>query len=108
MAAFPDLQAPLRSSRFRDRHLNRRSEAWALTNTDSKPNRLSRLYKANRNHRLVELVLIPRSIEGALTGSGIDGEERLSFSVLGNVRPMIETVPLEQAADACARMMQGK
>jgi hypothetical protein len=30
----------------------------------------------------------------------MDGEDTLSFSVLGNVRPMIETVPLEQAADA--------
>src|SRR5258708_1167575 len=54
MAAFPDLQAPLRSSRFRDRHWNRRSEAWELTNTDSKSNRLSRVDKANRNHRLVQ------------------------------------------------------
>jgi propanol-preferring alcohol dehydrogenase len=25
-----------------------------------------------------------------------------------NIRPMIETVPLEQAADGYARMMQGK
>ncbi len=31
-----------------------------------------------------------------------------SFSVLQSIRPMIETVPLEQAADAYARMMQGK
>jgi D-arabinose 1-dehydrogenase-like Zn-dependent alcohol dehydrogenase len=27
---------------------------------------------------------------------------------LENIRPMIETFPLEKAADACARMMQGK
>jgi D-arabinose 1-dehydrogenase-like Zn-dependent alcohol dehydrogenase len=30
------------------------------------------------------------------------------FAGLENIRPMIETVPLEQAADAYARMMQGK
>jgi len=47
-----------------------------------------------------ELVLIPRSIEESLTGSGIDGEDTLSFSVLSNIRPMIETVPLEQAKHA--------
>jgi D-arabinose 1-dehydrogenase-like Zn-dependent alcohol dehydrogenase len=28
--------------------------------------------------------------------------------VLENIRPMIETVPLERAAEAYARMMQGK
>lgn len=32
----------------------------------------------------------------------------LAFSVLENIRPMIETGPLEQAADAYTRMMQGK
>jgi len=31
-----------------------------------------------------------------------------AFSVLENIRPMIETAPLEQAADAYAPMMQGK
>jgi propanol-preferring alcohol dehydrogenase len=36
------------------------------------------------------------------------GRIPLAFSVLENIRPMIETVPLEQAADAYARMMQGK
>jgi hypothetical protein len=38
----------------------------------------------------------------------IDNEDTLAFSVLENIRPMIETAPLEQAADAYARMMQGK
>jgi alcohol dehydrogenase, propanol-preferring len=54
------------------------------------------------------LVFGGRSIYGSLTGTPIDGEDTLAFSVLENVRPMIETVPLEQAADAFARMMQGK
>lgn len=31
----------------------------------------------------------------------------LAFSVPENIRPMIETAPLEQAADAYARKMQG-
>ena len=54
------------------------------------------------------LVFGGRSIYGSLTGTAIDTEDTLAFSVLENIRPMIETVPLEQAADAYARMMQGK
>ena len=49
-----------------------------------------------------------RSIYGSLTGTPIEIEDTLAFSVLENIRPMIETAPLEQAADAYARMMQGK
>ena len=54
------------------------------------------------------LVFGGRSIYGSLTGTPIDNEDTLAFSVLANIRPMIETVPLEQAAEAYARMMQGK
>jgi alcohol dehydrogenase, propanol-preferring len=54
------------------------------------------------------LVFGGRSIYGSLTGTPIDNEDNLAFSVLENIRPMIETAPLEQAADAYARMMQGK
>jgi propanol-preferring alcohol dehydrogenase len=49
-----------------------------------------------------------RSVYGSLTGTPIDSEDTLAFSVFANIRPMIETAPLEQAADAYARMMQGK
>ena len=54
------------------------------------------------------LVFGGRSISGSLTGTPIDNEDTLAFSVLENVRPMIETAPLEQAADAYAHMMEGK
>jgi alcohol dehydrogenase len=54
------------------------------------------------------LVFGGRSIYGSLTGTPIEGEDTLAFSVLENIRPMIETVPLEQAADAYARMIEGK
>lgn len=54
------------------------------------------------------LVFGGRSIYGSLTGTPIDNEDTLAFSVLENIRPMIETVPLEQAAEGYARMMQGK
>jgi alcohol dehydrogenase, propanol-preferring len=56
----------------------------------------------------VSLVFGGRSIYGSLTGTAIDNEDTLAFSVLENIRPMIETLPLEQAADAYTRMMQGK
>ena len=54
------------------------------------------------------LVFGGRSIYGSLAGTAIDNEDTLAFSVLENIRPMIETLPLEQAAEAYARMMQGK
>ena len=54
------------------------------------------------------LVFGGRSIHGSLTGTPIDGEDTLAFSVLENIRPMIETVPLELAIDAYTRMMEGK
>jgi propanol-preferring alcohol dehydrogenase len=54
------------------------------------------------------LVFGGRSIYGSLAGTAIDTEDALAFSVLENIRPMIETAPLEQAAEAYARMMQGK
>jgi propanol-preferring alcohol dehydrogenase len=54
------------------------------------------------------LVFGGRSIYGSLTGTPIEGEDALRFSVLENIRPMVETLPLEQAADAYARMMRGK
>ena len=42
------------------------------------------------------------------SGTGMDCEDTLKFSVLSGVRPMIETFPLEKAADAYERMMSGK
>src|ERR1700738_2598722 len=54
------------------------------------------------------LVFGGRSIYGSLAGTAIDTADALAFSVLENIRPMIETLPLEQAADAYARMIQGK
>ena len=44
------------------------------------------------------LVFGRRSIYGSLSGTPIDSEDALAFRVMENVRPMIETVPLEQGA----------
>ena len=46
-----------------------------------------------------------RGIEGTLTGSAIDNEDTLNFSVLQNIKPMIETVPLEKASEGYQRML---
>jgi D-arabinose 1-dehydrogenase-like Zn-dependent alcohol dehydrogenase len=46
-----------------------------------------------------------RSIHGHASGTSMDSQDTLAFSALTAVRPMIETVPLEQAADAYKRMM---
>jgi D-arabinose 1-dehydrogenase-like Zn-dependent alcohol dehydrogenase len=43
-----------------------------------------------------------------LTGSPIDSEDTLAFSVLESIRPTIETVPLEAAPEAYAKMMRNE
>jgi alcohol dehydrogenase, propanol-preferring len=55
-----------------------------------------------------DLIFGSRSIEGALTGDPATGDATLKFSVLAGVAAMIETVPLENAPAAYARMMAGK
>jgi alcohol dehydrogenase, propanol-preferring len=55
-----------------------------------------------------QLLFGSRSIEGALTGSAIDNEDTLAFSVLEGVRPTIETLPLESAAEAYAKMLRNE
>jgi len=49
-----------------------------------------------------------RSIAGWPSGTAPDSEDTLKFSVMSNVRPMIETFPLAKAAEAYQRMMSGK
>ena len=48
-----------------------------------------------------------RSVIGSITGSPYENERTLDFSVLTDVRPRIETMPLERAADAYQRMRSG-
>ncbi len=49
-----------------------------------------------------------RSIAGWPSGTSADSEDTLHFSLLTDVRPMIETFPLARAAEAYERMMSGK
>jgi len=54
------------------------------------------------------LLLGRRTVAGWPSGTGMDSEDTLNFSVLTGVKPMIETYPLEQAGEAYERMMGGK
>ncbi len=48
------------------------------------------------------------SVVGHASGTSIESEDTLRFSALSGVRPIIETLPLERAPEAYARMMSGK
>jgi D-arabinose 1-dehydrogenase-like Zn-dependent alcohol dehydrogenase len=55
----------------------------------------------------VQLVSGSRAIQGWASGTTADEEDTLRFAELTGVRPMIETYPLEKAAEGYARMMSG-
>jgi D-arabinose 1-dehydrogenase-like Zn-dependent alcohol dehydrogenase len=55
----------------------------------------------------VQLINGSRAIQGWASGTPADAEDTLRFSELTGVRAMIETYPLEKAAEAYARMMSG-
>ena len=55
----------------------------------------------------VQLISRSRTIQGWASGTPIDSEDTLLFAELTGVRPMIETYPLEKAAEAYARMLSG-
>jgi D-arabinose 1-dehydrogenase-like Zn-dependent alcohol dehydrogenase len=49
-----------------------------------------------------------RSLIGWPSGTSSDSQDTLSFSVLSNVRPMIEVFPLDRVTEAFEQMMSGK
>ncbi|MBX3278609.1 MAG: alcohol dehydrogenase catalytic domain-containing protein [Acidobacteria bacterium] len=54
-----------------------------------------------------QLIFGNRTIQGWASGTPMDSEDALHFAELTGVRPMIETYPLEKAAEAYARMLGG-
>src|SRR5271167_3708771 len=56
----------------------------------------------------VQLITGVHSIQGWASGTPTDAEDTLRFAELTGVRPMIETYPLEKAAEAYDRMLSGK
>src|SRR6201999_2815653 len=55
----------------------------------------------------VQLIMGSKTIQGWAAGTAADSEDTLRFAELSGVRAMIETYPLEKAAEAYARMMSG-
>jgi propanol-preferring alcohol dehydrogenase len=56
----------------------------------------------------MDLISGERKVAGSLTGNPATGDATLRFSALSGVSAMIETVPLQEAAAAYAKMMAGK
>jgi D-arabinose 1-dehydrogenase-like Zn-dependent alcohol dehydrogenase len=56
----------------------------------------------------VQLITGSRSIQGWASGTTADEDDTLRFAGLTGVRPMIETYPLEKAAEGYERMLSGK
>ncbi len=56
----------------------------------------------------IPLIMGRRSIMGWPSGSPIDSQDTLSFSVLAGVRAMTQLIPLERAAEAYDLMISGK
>jgi alcohol dehydrogenase, propanol-preferring len=55
-----------------------------------------------------DLIFGTRSIAGSLTGSSIENEDNLAFSLAHGIRPSLEVLPFERAVEAYERMLSGK
>lgn len=55
-----------------------------------------------------QLIMNRLSVRGWPSGTARDSEDTLNFCALTGIRPMVETVPLEQAAAGYERMISGK
>jgi alcohol dehydrogenase, propanol-preferring len=55
-----------------------------------------------------EMLFKQLGVNGALTGTPKAGDVTLRFSALSDVAAMVETMPLERAAEAYAKMMSGE
>jgi D-arabinose 1-dehydrogenase-like Zn-dependent alcohol dehydrogenase len=56
----------------------------------------------------ITMIVRRQAVVGWPSGTGMDAEDTLNFSVLAGIKPMIETYPLEKAAEGYERMMSGK
>lgn len=55
-----------------------------------------------------QIITASQSVQGWYSGTSIDSEDTLSFSVLSGVRSMNEVFPLERVNEAYDRMLSGK
>lgn len=56
----------------------------------------------------LQLIMARRAVQGWPSGTAMDSEDTLRFSVLSGVRPMIERYPLAKVAEAYEQMISGK
>ena len=56
----------------------------------------------------LQLLLKSQQVKGWYSGTSLDSQETLAFSVLSGVRPMNEIYPLDRVNEAYERMEQGK
>lgn len=56
----------------------------------------------------VQLIMSRRAIRGWPSGTARDSEDTLNFCALTGIRPMVERLPLEQAANGYEHMLSGK
>jgi D-arabinose 1-dehydrogenase-like Zn-dependent alcohol dehydrogenase len=56
----------------------------------------------------LQLITGCQSVKGWYSGTAIDSQDTLAFSVLSGVRSMNEVYPIEQVAEAYERMLSGK
>ncbi|MFI9542696.1 alcohol dehydrogenase catalytic domain-containing protein [Streptomyces sp. NPDC052016] len=55
-----------------------------------------------------DLIFGNHSIVGSLTGSSIENEDNLAFSLAHDIRPSVEVVPFTQAMEGYERMLSGE
>ncbi|MFF0837739.1 MULTISPECIES: alcohol dehydrogenase catalytic domain-containing protein [unclassified Streptomyces] len=55
-----------------------------------------------------DLIFGTHSIAGSLTGSAIENEDNLAFSLAHDIRPSVEVLPFERAMEGYERMLSGE
>ncbi|KOG73866.1 alcohol dehydrogenase [Streptomyces antibioticus] len=55
-----------------------------------------------------DLIFGTHAIVGSLTGSAVENEDNLAFSLAHGIRPSVEVVPFAQAMEGYERMLSGK
>ncbi|MEV5177894.1 alcohol dehydrogenase catalytic domain-containing protein [Streptomyces flaveolus] len=55
-----------------------------------------------------DLIFGTHAIVGSLTGSSIENEDNLAFSLAHGIRPSVEVVPFDRAMEGYERMLSGK
>ena len=56
----------------------------------------------------IQMLLRNQGVEGWYSGTSIDSQDTLNFSVLSGVRPMNEVFPLDRVTEAYEHMLSGK